>query len=271
MSKNAWTRVEYTLLLRVWQEAQERDAADNKLSNSSPTTPTSNDKSSSDKVDSKSIKSVAVRTNERFNEILEGGTSKRTQNAATLQRAVLLFNFSFILQYNKAHGANAWVSLSHEDREEVYNREKTTSYYFVDLDPSMIARLTAIRKLLANGSAATAAAIASASSSTTGSGPGMPPKDESSSSSSDDDESASPVDRRTKKMSRKNSKESKSLHKFEEHAKTRSAAMLDALDVIERDVRRLEKLVQRDQHGRRGADSGAKKKLSSGDEKLKHS
>lgn len=289
MSKNAWTRTEYVLLLRAWQEVLEQDAADTKLSSS---TTTSTNKSSKD--DSKSKAAVGVRVYERFNELSDGGASKRTQNATTLQRAVLSFNFSFILQYNMAHGVNAWMSLSREEREQVYNREKTTSYYFVDLDPSMIAALTAIRKLLASGNAAATASAASGSSSASGSAVGSaltpkatrgrPPKkqgpksqagagnsrqvyraiidakssdeeDESSSensegSSSEDDESDSSTDLRVKKKRKSKKESSKSRRK---RLKTTQVAMLDALSSIKKDVRHLEKLIVRDQHDRREA------------------
>lgn len=306
MSKNAWTRAEYVLLLRAWQDMLEQDAADTKLSSSSTTITTSTSKSSKD--DSKSKAAVGVRVYERFNKLSDGGASKRTQNATTLQRAVLSFNFSFILQYNMAHGVNAWVSLSREEREQVYNREKTTSYYFVDLDPSMISALTAIRKLLASGSAAATVSAASASSSASGSAltpkstRGRPLKkrgpkpragagnarqvyraiidakssdeeDESSSESSDgssseDDESDSSADLRatSKRKSKKESNKSR-----RKRLKTTQAAMLDVLSSIKKDVRHLEKLIVRDQHDRREAQLESKKKRISGDEEIERS
>ncbi|TYZ68030.1 hypothetical protein PybrP1_011265 [[Pythium] brassicae (nom. inval.)] len=125
MSKTQWTRAEHCLLLRAWLEVAED-------------------------VDSSEKPSKAVLNERVFQRFaaLSVGDCKRTGSAAGIQMAVLAFNFRFIVDYNLEHGANAWVSLDPTERADVYSREKTAAYNFVDLDPAMTQTMTRIRKHL---------------------------------------------------------------------------------------------------------------------------
>lgn len=124
-AKNVWTRDEYALLLRAWQDVVDNDAEGTPSSKSA----------------------VVERMYERFVE-LSNGACKRTENALGTQKAVLTFNFNFIVRYNLAHGANAWVSLDPTERAAVFAREKTSSYNYIDLDPSMMQAMANIRSHL---------------------------------------------------------------------------------------------------------------------------
>lgn len=125
MSKTQWTRAEHSLLLRAWLEVAESVEPSQTLSKAA----------------------LSERVYSRF-AALSPGDCKRTSSAMAIQKAVLAFNFNFIVHYNLENGANAWISLDPKERADVYACEKTSAYNFVDLDPAMLQTMARIRKYL---------------------------------------------------------------------------------------------------------------------------
>lgn len=121
-----WTREEHSLLLRAWLDVAEA-------------------------IDSNDLPPSKALVNERVFERFLARTSgeiKRKSSATALQKAVLVFNYNFVLHYNREHSANAWVSLDPKERADVFAREKTAAYNYIDLDESMVQTLKRIRKRL---------------------------------------------------------------------------------------------------------------------------
>lgn len=113
-----WTPREHRLLLRAWKEVPG--------------------------IAGEGERALCTRIHERFAELC-GGETERSENAVYGQRCAMLYNYRFIVTYEKGRSPDdiAWFDLSPHGREEVFNTSAIDQKY-ISLDSSMYSTIKQI-------------------------------------------------------------------------------------------------------------------------------